>query len=235
MLSIAGARAADGLAGRTVWCATALPGARSAARTMQSFFDDTAGGLAAERLDVPAQPPLMELAERLERMLGGHPSRQPLGWAEHELFREAAGDGDGLVGRSVGPEDVVVVHDALSALLVQAVRERGAHAVWRITVAAPSREAAAAQARAFLNDFTGAVDAYMLSWSEPAMQGGFVDRVAALIPRAGVATAKEIPVRHDDAGTREVAMRSVLADVVQGDRSDTVGGTVHARPAVAAR
>jgi hypothetical protein len=236
MLGAARARAGDGLAGRTVWCATALPGGRATAQALHDDVDDAVGGVVAGALDVRADDPLRTVAERLDGMLDGRPlGEQPLGAAERELIRDAFDDGDVLIGAAVGPDDVVVVHDALTALLMMAVRERGAHAVWQIRVTAPTRDAAVAQAREFLGDFTTAIDAYIMSWSQTPRAGRAVDRFAALMPSAGVVAAKEIPVQRTDDGSREVAVRSLLADLVRGDRAEAVGGTRHPRPAVAAR
>jgi hypothetical protein len=232
----AGARAADELAGRTVWSATALPGGFTPAHTLRAYVEDVGNGLFAGTLEVRADTPLRRLAERVDHMLSGDSGDDvQFGPAERQLYRDAAGDGDGLIGRSVGPDDMVIIHDALTALLVEAIRERGAHAVWHVRVTAPTREAAAAQARAFLDDYTSSVDAYMISWSQPAGAGWPVDRVAALMPSAGVVAAKEIPIEHAASGARDVALRSVLADVLHADRDEAVGGTLHARPAVPPR
>src|SRR5947208_1350875 len=62
-------------------------------------------------------------------------------------------ESEGPIGDGVGPGDVVVAHDALSAALCQAVRARGAHAVWRIRIAR-SWPNPARQALEFVGRFT---------------------------------------------------------------------------------
>ena len=55
--------------------------------------------------------------------------------------------------------------------------------------------------------------------------------VAALVPGAGVTFAKEMR----GSTYRDVGWCSLLADIVRTDREECVGGTLHARPAVAPR
>jgi hypothetical protein len=63
------------------------------------------------------------------------------------------------------------------------------------------------------------VDAYVTRWGRG---------LAAVMPSADLVTVKAEP-------DTELGWTSVLADVVRGDRDETVGGTLHPRPAVAAR
>ena len=112
----------------------------------------------------------------------------------------------------VRPGDIVVLHHSLAAAQANELRERGAHAIWH---------ALSAHERA------PAADAYLMtgtSWTGGAF-------VVALVPAAGVVFAKEMrgPAYED------IGWCSLLADVVRADREDCVGGTLHARPAIAAR
>jgi hypothetical protein len=108
--------------------------------------------------------------------------------------------------------DIVVVHHPLAAAQATELRERGAHAIWHVLSA---RERAPA------------VDAYLMTRS--SWVGGRV--VVALVPAADVVFAKEMR----GAAYEDIGWCSVLADVVRTDREECVGGTLHARPAVAAR
>jgi hypothetical protein len=189
-------RAIDELAGRTVWCATALHGAHAPARRLQAALE-WAGpdGVAASGLEVACDEPVREAGAHLEQMLGG-------------------GVRDG---------DVVVLHDALTAMLTEPIRERGAHAVWRVRVA-PGLDTAAVEAVwSFLRDYSAGLDAYVVAWD-----GG----VAALVPALDGVTAKQV---GHGSSSQDLAWGSLLADVVHADRSEMVGGALHARPAVAAR
>jgi hypothetical protein len=235
----AGERAADELAGRTVWGAAASPGGRSAARTLGGLLRHAAQGVSADPLEVDGGEPLRALADRLDAMLTGGSAPADLGAQEAALAAAAADDAEALIGRAVGRDDVVVVHDALTALLVQAVRERGAHTVWHVHVprpGAPDGARAARAAQSFLHGYTAAVDAYIMTWPEPAGHGRLVERVAAAMPSCDVVATKEVAIAQDpDAPRRTLAWRTALADVVTDDRAGHVGGTVRVRPSVAAR
>jgi hypothetical protein len=162
------------------------------------------------------------------------PRGSDLGPDEEQLCAACAQDGDTLVGRAVGAEDVVVVHDALSALLARALRERGAHTVWRVQVT-EHPVAAEREALEFLRRFTPGIDAYILTWVERGPRDAVVERVAAAMPSAGVVVAKEFPLGAASDEPERLAWRTTLAEVVRGDRGERVGGTLHARPSVAAR
>jgi hypothetical protein len=235
----AGERAADELAGRTVWGAAASPRGRSSAHTLGDLLRHTPGGLSADPLEITGGDPLTALADRLDAMLTGEAVPADLGAQEAALCAEAAAAAEAMIGRAVRHDDVVVVHDALTALLVQAVRDRGAHTVWHVHVPVreePAANGAALAAQSFLHDYTAAVDAYIMTWPEPAGHGRVVERVAAAMPSCDVVATKEVPVAEDpDAPRRTLAWRTALADVVTDDRAGHVGGTVRVRPSVAAR
>jgi hypothetical protein len=229
-------RAIDGLAGRTVWCAAALPGGRASAQALRTHLQGDGEDVEAGSLDIAVGDPLRQLAEQLESMLTGGAGQARLGPAEQEIFAEGALGGEALVGRGVGHDDVVVLHDALTAVLAQAIRERGAHVVWQVQAGlAPGREPAGSAAWAFLRRYTPGVDAYVITWLEPQRRGIPAESIAALMPSADVVAAKEITAGGGSQRRHNLAWSSVLADVVDADRGESVGGMLHPRPAIAAR
>jgi hypothetical protein len=194
-------RVADVLAGRTVWCAMALPGLARAANQLRALLDGAAPGVAAVRLQLTAGEQLRGLAEQLDRR--------------------------------VDPGDIVVAHDALSATAAPAMRERGAHAVWRVLLSRRSRNAEH-RALGFLPVF-GRLDAYLLGWRERGPGGQITERVAAAMPSAGMIAAKEFAVAPPGEDWRRLVWWMALAEIVRSDREECVGGTLHPRPAVPAR
>jgi hypothetical protein len=143
--------------------------------------------------------------------------RQHLQWADDDgiaaawlQIPESRSDED--VVAQVRPDDIVVLHDPLTAAPAQAIRERGAHAVWLLL--SPHSPAPA-------------IDAYVVTGR--TSDGAYV--VAAVMPCAGIVSAKEMR----GGSYRDVGWSSVLADVVARDREECVGGTLHARPAIAPR
>jgi hypothetical protein len=232
-LDLARRRVLDELAGRTVWNASALPRGREAAEALGDQLGWTReGGVAEEWIGVPAGEPIAGLARRLDAKLRGSawvatsPER-----ADRETYAEATVIGDALVARGVALDDVVVLHDPLAPALAHAIREQGAHAVWQVSVAHSRRSAVVTQTWAFLRAHAAAVDAYLMTWTQPAGPGLRLQHVAALMPSPGLVSAKEI----DSGQRRGLGWGSALADVVHWSRSDRVGGTLHARPAVPSR
>jgi hypothetical protein len=222
--SWAGARAADQLGGRHVWCASASPRGRGEAHALEERLR-AGGDLDAASLDVDAGAWLRDLAQQLDALLT-QLRAAPLGVAQRAGCAEAAAAGERAIGGDVRAGDLVVVHDAAAALAAQAFRARGAHVVWCID---PAAGTAAVDA---LHRYTGDVDAYISSSVRRAPAGQVVRHVAALMPGADVLAAKQVfgPNPADMLG-----WRSALADVVADDRDEHVGGRRHVRPAVAAR
>jgi hypothetical protein len=231
----AGERVGEVLAGRTVWCVIALPDARRRAEELREHVDGAAPGVSARALQLRVPEQLAALAERLQQMLAGRPgSSAGFGAAEREACAEGALDGDRLIGEGVEADDVVVVHDALGALAARALRERRAHVVWRVS-RAPGARASGRDALDFLQHFTAGVDAYVLSWWERSQHGDAVERVGAAMPAAGLLATKQFPLHFTGQEPRGLAWTMALAEVARSDRCECVGGTLRARPFVAAR
>jgi hypothetical protein len=66
---------------------------------------------------------------------------------------------------------------------------------------------------------------------------GGPERVIALVPAPQLLDIREVPFGDDAARAERVALAwiSLLGDIVEEDRADHVGGTIQARPVVAAR
>jgi hypothetical protein len=232
VLAWTGSLAGDALAGRTVWCAASSDRGRAAAKRLQWLLR---GDLSVRLLAVAAIEPPASLARQLDAMLAGAAGPLPLGSAARDQYRRGAERAELLIGERVAPGDVVVLHDALTLSLAAAVRERGAHAVWRLRAGQRAQAPGARAAQAFLEPHAAAVDAFVLAWEErrPALE-----RVAALLPTADLIDVKDATTGGSrEASERRMALAwsSVLGDIVDADRDDHVGGTLHVRPAVAAR
>jgi hypothetical protein len=121
-------------------------------------------------------------------------------------------DAEAPAAAGVRPDDNVVLHEAPGRDLAGAIRDRGAHAVWHV--------------RSPLDQAAG-IDAYLLTGRTAG--GAFL--VAAVMPSAGLVDVKAIPGGE----SVDLGWSSLLADVVRADRDECVGGTLHARPAIAIR
>jgi hypothetical protein len=226
-LECARRRAADELAGRTVWClAAARTGAAAASALQDCLRGVRADGVAARRARVPVPEPLGRLVERLDEMLRGElRSSSWLGPEAREVYLQGAEEAERLIGHEVHPGDLVVLHDPAAGALAEAVRCRGAHAVWRVTLG--PRSSTALQAWRSLHRRRPCLDAYITDWPPRG--------IAAFISAPGRVSAKEVRAGGQSQSLDELGWTSLLADVVAGDRDETVGGNLHARPSVAAR
>jgi len=232
---VAAERTGDVLAGRTVWCATAVPRARRAAEHLREQIGGATPDGAAETLHIQADERQLRAAEHLDRLLDGRDAtRADLRREEQESYAEAATRRD-LFEAGVGDGDVVVAHDSLSAMLIDAARERGAHAIWRVRLRGGSSTPGTRQALEFVHRFTPGVDAYVITWQERRSHGEVFESVAAAMPAAGILASKQFPSRSAGVEPRRLAWRMALAEIVRSDRGDCVGGTLQPRPAVAAR
>jgi hypothetical protein len=204
-LDAAAERVAEVLGGRTVWCAAAIDTAGGPAEQLRARLDAAGPGVIATSLMVP------EMSDQPDSQ-----AAEPAVWS------------------GVRCDDVVVAHDARTALLAQVVRDQGAHAVWRLRagVASPATARAALD---LLGRFHACVDAYLLSWTERGAHGGLIERVIAAMPAAGIVAAKEFSLGVSGDDPRRLAWRMAVAEVIRTDRDEAVGGTLHARPTVAAR
>lgn len=231
-------RALDELAGRTVWFASALVGGRSRAQSLRERLGRTVEGVSTGWMEVAADEPLRGLTQRLDAMLSGGPrGAVRLGPADRDAYAEGVRDHESLMRDDVRADDVVVLHDPLTAALARAVRERGAHAIWHVSLAPVSGGARLEEARLVMGRHAAGLDAFVLTWQRRVGRRVRAQSVAALMPCADMVTAKETSSVPEAAegGVQELGWYSMLADVVHADRGDTVGGTLHPRPSVAAR
>jgi hypothetical protein len=224
--------AGDALAGRRVWCAASLSGGHAAGWRLRDLLKDELdiGPLAVEAAEPPAQ-----LARQLDAMLAGIVPPRSLGAAARAAYARASELAEPSLGGRVRPGDVVVLHDCFTVSFAAALRDRGAHAVWHLRRRSGSSAPCVRAAIDFLDRSGGAaVDAVVVD--ERAGIGG-PERVTALVPASRLLDVREVPLGDDAVRAERVALAwiSLLGDVVEEDRADHVGGTIQARPVVAAR
>jgi hypothetical protein len=232
--------AIDGLGGRTVWCVAALSSRRSAAGETNAQLEWARdGGVATDAQEITTTRAARPVAERLDALLRDAAGAADLGASDRRAFAEAVDDGDRWVRDHVGPDDIVILHDALTVALTESVRARGGHAVWHLGIAPTARAGAVAHALAFLQRCAAPGDAYVVRWSQPAAGRGLVGSVAAMLPAPGVVATTELLVddSRSSSGARwhDDGWAGALGSVVELDRREAVGGRLHARPTVAAR
>jgi hypothetical protein len=223
-------RIGEVLAGRTVWCAVGLPNATQAADELRVRLEGAGPDVDVAPLVVTGGEALSSLAQRLDRALTSGTSDV----ASADLLMRSAVRGDELAGAEIRAGDVVIAHDPLSVMVAEAVRERGAHALWNVRVGAEVATAGGPVLE-LMRRITSSVDAYVLAWRERSWRGQVTECVAAAIPAAAIVVAKQFPAVLDLENPRRLAWRMTVAETVRGDREECVGGRLHPKPVVAAR
>ena len=225
-------RGSDALDGRVVWSAAASPGGDAAGRRLRTLLR---GELEIVPLPVQAAEPPAGVARHLDAMLAGVPSPRSLGAAAQAEYDHGVELVEPTLDGRVGRGDIIVLQDCFTVSFAAAVRDRGAHAIWHLGTPYGSRAPCAREAVDFLDrGGAAAVDA-VLSDERWGLDGP--DRVTALVPAPRVLQVREV-LPGGNAGRAErlaLAWISLLGDIVDEDRADHVGGTIHARPVVAAR
>jgi hypothetical protein len=228
--------ALDVLAGRTVWSTSGLGTGRRHGRELRSRLGwATDAGVGAGALEVSGNERLRRLGEHLETMLAGRGPLEALDPDADDVCDEAVRDAAGLAEDQVAADDLVVLNDPVTALLADAMRERGAHTIVAVRAPSSAGERAVREAMDFLRRHAARADAFVVSWREyPG--GRRVECLAAVMPVADTVAAKAFPATGSRTQRpRDVGWGSLLADLVVDDRREHVGGRRHVRPFVAAR
>jgi hypothetical protein len=186
-------------------------------------------------LAVEAAGPPAELARQLDAMLAGVPSPRSLDAAARTAYARGAELAEPTLGGRVRPGDVVVLHDCFTVSSATALRDRGAHAIWHLRRRSGSPAPCVRAAIDFLDRAgAGAVDAVLIHERQGNEEE---DLITAFLPAAQLLDIREVSLGGDAARAERVALAwiSLLGDIVEEDRADHVGGTIQARPVVAAR
>jgi hypothetical protein len=136
-----------------------------------------------------------------------------------------------LIALHVRTGDVVVIRDRTAIGVGRQARECGAHVIWdrRVQTRRPDSVRDLPPHRIVAE----ALDAWLTAWSTAS--GRAPRGLAAFIGAPGILSAKEIGGGSAADSYERLGWRSLLADIVREDRAERVGGTVAARPFVAAR
>ena len=199
-------RAAEELAGRTVWCVSSVRAGRRAADALR------------RRLRMLPDEGLASRAIRIR---------------EGQTLTRVTENGDELLGSEVQAGDVVVLHDPIAAALADAVRARDAHAIWWLSV--ERLDDTADDTWALADCTRPRVDAYLTAWQRRGPSGADRASVAAFMSGPDVVYAKSLAIQGAQHRYSQLGWTSLLADVVCEDHDEHVGGRLPPRPGVARR
>ncbi|HWC83428.1 MAG TPA: glycosyltransferase [Pseudonocardiaceae bacterium] len=154
-------RVRERLGGRTVWHINSTDAGGGVAELLSSLVPlARAIGMDTRWLAIDGDAEFFEVAKRLcTRLYGAPGDAGRLGPAELARFREVNADNAAGLGDWIAPGDLVIVHDAQPAGLVDAARSLGATVVWWGHVGRDEPNEHTRDGWAFLRPFVEAADA----------------------------------------------------------------------------
>jgi len=133
LLSEAGRRTAEALAGRTVWNVSSTERGGGVAEMLQTLVGYGRGaGIDTRWFVITGDERFFAVTKRLHNLLHGfRGDLDHLDPADQDHYRDVlARNLEGWQGQ-VRPGDIVLLHDPQTAGMAQALREHGAHVIWR--------------------------------------------------------------------------------------------------------
>ncbi len=194
------ARAHRLLTGRTVWNVNATAIGGGVAEMLQGLLDYAHGvGVDTRWLVLDGTPDFFAVTKRIHNLLHGQPGDGgELGEAERRVYEDALRvNADDMVSR-VRRGDIVLLHDPQTAGLLPALREHGAHAIWRCHVGRDVPNERTDLAWGFLRPYLEEASATI--FSRPAYRPAFVDPATSWViaPSLDPFSAKNADLAPDD-------------------------------------
>lgn len=233
-LEAAAERTAKVLAGRTVWNVNSTEHGGGVAEMLQTIVAYGRGaGIDTRWFVIAGDDRFFTVTKRLHNVLHGFPGDGgQLDAADAEHYRDVmARNLDGWQ-EHVRRGDIVLLHDPQTAGMARALRDRGAHVIWRCHIGSDRADGHTGRGWDFLRPFVEAADTYVFSRKEYAPPWLPMHRVHVIAPSLDPFTAKNAPLT--DSSVRATLRR---AGIVQrsgrgGDvafvRRDGTAGVVRA-------
>jgi trehalose synthase len=165
ILAAANARAEAVFAGRRVINVNSTATGGGVAEMLQSLVAYARGaGVDTRWYVIEGTPEFFVLTKRLHHKLhGSDGDGGPLGPAEHALYDATTAANAAELTRDVSPGDVVLLHDPQTAGLAAALRDRGAHVLWRSHIGIDVPNDAVEAAWAFLLPYVEHAEAFIFT------------------------------------------------------------------------
>ena len=171
------------LEGRAVWLISSRSRSGGLAELLQSQVAYARGaGVDARRAAICASDDFVRLAKRLDDDLQGEArDRGEYGEAERRMYEETLGRATGNLTQRLGEGDIVVLHDAVAAGMIPAIKDAGAVAIWRCRAGTDTPSGPTESARRFLAAYVRRADACVFARREFVWEG-LDDRARAIPP-----------------------------------------------------
>jgi trehalose synthase len=177
---------------RVIWNVNSTARGGGVAELLASLLAYARGaGLDARWAVVEGDPAFFRVTKRIHNMLHGAPGDgMGLGPEDDAIFRETASRNAAELAPLVKPGDIVLLHDPQTAGLVEAVRRRGAHVVWRCHIGVDQSNGISNAAWEFLRPYLQAADVVVFSRKSYVWDGLDAARVRIIPPSIDPFSAK---------------------------------------------
>lgn len=165
MLDEANRAARDFFAGRTIWNVNSTAVGGGVAEMLQSLLAYARGaGVDTRWLVIEGEPEFFVLTKRVHHHLHGSVGDGgPLGRAEREVYERVASANAAALAELVKPGDIVLLHDPQTAGMAGALRDSGAHVIWRSHIGIDEANGAVGAAWEFLLPYLTDAQAFIFT------------------------------------------------------------------------
>ena len=234
LLDAAAERASRLMAGRTVWNVSSTEHGGGVAELLQTLVAYGRGaGVETRWFVLAGDERFFAVTKRLHNLLhGAAGDGGDLGDVDRDHYQQVLARNVAGWRRQVRPGDVVLLHDPQTAGIAGALRERGAHVVWRCHIGTDRADEHTRRGWAFLRPFVEQADAWVFSRKEYVPPWLPTDRVWVIPPSIDPFSAKNAEMTG--ASMRGALHQAGLVERLTGDgslaftRRDGSAGTVRA-------
>jgi len=222
------------LRGRTVWNVSSTERGGGVAEMLQTLVAYGQGaGVETRWFVLTGDERFFTVTKRLHNLLHGFPGdRGELDEADRDHYRDVMARNLEVWQNRVRPGDIVLLHDPQTAGMAGALRDQGAHVVWRCHIGADRADGHSGRGWEFLRPFVEAADVCVFSRREYAPAWLPTSRVRVIPPSLDPFSAKNAPMTTDS--IRGALHRAGIVEQLTGDgtlafvRRDGTAGTVRA-------
>jgi trehalose synthase len=201
-------QAVEILEGRVVWMVNSTAAGGGVAEMLRSFVAYARGaGVDVRWLVISGTPAFFRITKRLHNHLHGFAGDGgELGSREREAYLEVTAANAELMAPLVRPVDIVLAHDPQTAGMVPALKETGAHVLWRSHIGTERPNALVMHAWGFLEPFLGEADACVFSRHAYVPEWANARRTEVIQPSIDVFSPKNQDLE-------ETVVRAILSHV----------------------
>ena len=207
------------LQGRTVWNVSSTERGGGVAEMLQTLVAYGRGaGVETRWFVLTGDERFFTVTKRLHNLLHGFSGDGGgLDETDTDHYRDVMARNLEVWRNRVRPGDIVLLHDPQTAAMAAALREQGAHVVWRCHIGADRADGHTGRGWEFLRPFVEAADACVFSRREYAPRWLPTPRVRVIPPSLDPFSAKNAPMTTDS--IRGALHRAGIVEQLTGDGS----------------